>query len=91
MEKITGNEVANPKIETYFDFADSNNEKVYGNTFSDGGMTIRQEFAIRCLQGILSEGSSESHLVDKAIRAVRSADFLIKALNETPNPNETKP
>lgn len=46
------------------------------------GLTKREYFSAMCMQGMLADGTSESHLLDYATRAVRAADFLIEALNK---------
>lgn len=66
----------------------------YGcTTYEVHGVTIRQEFAMVAMQGLLSNvyiisahGSENAKWI--AEHAVYQADSLIKALNETPNPNK---
>jgi hypothetical protein len=90
MTMLTGNEQVNPQIETHFDFADVYREKVYGNTYSHGGLTIRQHFASIAMQGMnaaMNTGSSEFHPNEEtclyvAQLSVKQADFLIAELNK---------
>lgn len=80
---ITGNETAMPEIITEADFADVNREKTYGNTYSYGGLTIRQEFAARAMQGWLSGYPNyEPSPEEVASKAVQIADALIEELNK---------
>ncbi|MDQ1139442.1 hypothetical protein [Pedobacter agri] len=46
------------------------------------GLTKREHFAALAMQGLLADGTSESHLSDLAKRAVAAADYLILALNK---------
>jgi len=73
---ITGNEPAQPYIRT-------------GDDLVYAGLTIRQEFAARAMQGILSTLSAESPLSKPAAfliatESVMIADALINELNKTP-------
>jgi len=45
-------------------------------------LTKREQFAAMAIQGILADGTSDSHYSDLAKRAVKMADYLIEALNE---------
>lgn len=45
------------------------------------GLTKREHFSGLALNGILADGTSESHLSDLAKRAVAVADYLIQHLN----------
>ena len=73
--KLTGNEPVMP----------SQNNMAYNE-----GLTIRQQFAMAAMQGMLA---NETFVPNKenyeyyAKAAVNEADLLIKALNEIPNPN----
>lgn len=87
--KITGNEPAN-STEGYLDTqANDNFTQTGDNGFGTfHGITIRQQFAMAAIQGLLS---TEVPLLDYKIftnRAVNIADYLIKSLNEKPNPNQ---
>jgi hypothetical protein len=84
--KITGNEPAMPCVDTV------NENGRYEPLIT--GLTIRQQVATAAMQGLLANyveyglyGSHESYPA-VAEKAVEQADLLIKALNETPNPNE---
>ncbi len=74
MEKLTGNEYAWPQGEV----------TLSGTVFTKGGLTIRQEFAARCLEGILAgkQGGSSSVNIAYVETAVKYADFLIDELNK---------
>lgn len=76
--KITGNEPSNTFFHDGGDFK-----------MSYPGLTIRQQFAMAAMQGWIAcqhEGFTGSYEV-VAENAINNADALIKALNETPNPN----
>lgn len=88
---ITGNEKAMPEITTDKEFA---GDSIYGNTYSYGGLTIRQHFASMAMQGLLSNPSINKLLenIDDgfkhesiAVTALLAADALITQLNK-PNP-----
>lgn len=92
---ITGNEPANPQIETNYDFADQMREKVYGNTYSNGGLTIRQHFAAMAMQGLCANSewgkTIKSDDWDDFIKratsgSVEIADALIAELNKEVKP-----
>ncbi len=53
--------------------------KVYGNTYSSGGLTIREFFAGLGMQGMLAHGWDYQEAV---ITAVKSADALVAELNK---------
>lgn len=55
-----------------------------GTIFTNGGLTVRQEFAARFLQGMLAGKQGGSSSVNKAFAqtAVRYADDLIEELNK---------
>jgi hypothetical protein len=91
MAKITGNEPAFPFWKW--------NEAGYGDAVvmrdRDGnqtineynsGLTIRQYFAIKAMNGLLSDSSMQ--LNEVSFIAIQQADALIRELNETTNPNE---
>jgi len=71
--KITGNEPANSIVLENGDF--------------ETGLTIRQQFAIEAMQGLLSEGVDALDYKIYTNRSVNIADYLIQSLNEKPNPN----
>lgn len=54
-----------------------------GDTISQDGLTKREYFAAIALQGLLSNTNNRRNPIH-AKEAVRLADALIKALNETP-------
>lgn len=68
--KITGNEPANPIIYRI-------NENVHT------GLTIRQQFAMAAMQGILSTPQGLDSELDVARKSVRYADALINELNKS--------
>lgn len=75
--KVTGNEQAMPINPLNLSFKETI------------GLTIRQQFAMVAMQGWIAcqhEGFTGSY-ESVAEYAVKNADALIKALNETPNPN----
>lgn len=72
--KITGNELATPLL-------DSENNRIVD------GLTIRQQFAMAAMQGLSSALWDDCTAKNCAKKAIEYADELIKALNETPNPN----
>lgn len=94
MSKITGNEPINPLI------GKNTDGTYYWNT---PGLTIRQHFAIQCLQGILSNPALYTVFAksDKdpneaaefyALVAVEHADAMIEQLNkEKPEKTDWKP
>ena len=81
---ITGNESAFPEITT--DKERDVYDNVYGNTYSYGGLTIRQQFAAMAMQGILSSCDPDNNPfispVDCAVQSVKCADALINELNK---------
>ncbi len=95
MTEITGNEPAQP----FFEY----NENGYGEavvfTMADGskqflpykkGLTIRQEFAARAMEGMLSSGRLPTLEDHKKIAesSVKHADYLIAELNKQKNKNQ---
>lgn len=74
-----------PQITTDVDFADASKEKQYGLTYSTGGLTIRQHFAISILQGSMA-GVKVTVTPEIATalskEAVMVADALIVELNQ---------
>ncbi len=58
-------------------------EMAYPDPFKEStGLTIRQEFAARAINGILAKGSFNGDILNAAKEAVRIADALILELNK---------
>lgn len=82
MGKITGNEPATPQWDMTFD-KNPNTDLFSAGTST--GLTIRQEFAARAMQGYISAGSDENNRFSPhqiASMAVSQADMLIAELNK---------
>lgn len=84
--ETNGNAPSQPQIGTHGQMHESGN--LYGDTYSIGGMTIRQQFAMAAMQGLLANtavtfpfGYPEL-IKGVAIDAVSHADALIAALNK---------
>ncbi len=83
--KITGNEPVNPIV-----FEQDNGYGVRMMHFESSGITLRQYFAAKAMEGCIASTSSLEQWAKKeeiAAKAVEYADALIKKLNETRNPN----
>lgn len=83
--KITGNESVNPIV-----FEQDNGYGVRMMHFESSGITLRQHFAAKAMQGCIASSSGLIQWPNKdeiAAKAVEYADALIKKLNETKNPN----
>ncbi len=94
--KITGNEPIFPfwkQNEVGYGDAVIMRDRDGNQTINEynSGLTIRQYFASKAMQGCIASSSEMSAWPKKeevAEQARRYADALIKELNETPNPNE---
>ncbi len=72
---ITGDEPANPTIESI-----NHNGVIQLQTPHDGiGLTIRQQFAMAAMQGLLCNDGNHKTLAEEAARC---ADALIEELNK---------
>jgi len=78
MSKITGNEHAMPIVKSRADY-DNYTMKTITKVFSEGGLTIRQQFAMAAMQGLLW---TECKADECAEKSVEYADALIKELNK---------
>lgn len=78
---ITGNEPAMPEIITEAEYKANS---VYGNTYSYGGLTIRQHFAAMFTAAYISCPANGNPIdcEGNAAHGVRQADALIDALNK---------
>ncbi len=82
---LTGNELVHPDIVTDYE-EDRHRCNFYANTYSHGGLTIRQHFASLFMSGILSTLSGQP-VSDQAMKTIASesvlcADVLIEELNK---------
>ena len=67
-----------PQIETSYD---GDSHEYTGHVYSSGGMTLRDYFAARVMQGIYAagEGNGWDQNKERAERAYRQADAMLKA------------
>lgn len=95
MCKITGDEPANPIKEQPVSY-----QLPDGSKRIDVGLSIRQEFAAKAMQGLLSDVETQRWIQEDkrftgnnfaevvGLNCVEFADNLINALNTIPNPNK---
>ncbi len=76
-----GNEPAYPAIETQpRDIGHHGNYVTIADTYSTGGMTLREHYAGLAMQGLLAGGSSGQSTATLAACSVACADALIAEL-----------